>query len=161
MYTLKDLYEFLQLHKEDNIITWLKEPWVGKDKQESLLRLFAGLGLIEKIKSYDMCKGNYNKKTITKNTTIKDIFYNKENNLIKLKDKGDKSDLTMLCKKNNKKILVTSSKNRKNEKNEGIGKYDIRDIHSIYASKYQDYHELIYCICTKDSERLMKKIQCH
>ena len=64
MDTFKDLYEFLQLYEENNIITWLKEPWVGKDKQESLLRLFAGLGLMYKIKSYDICKGNYNKKTI-------------------------------------------------------------------------------------------------
>ena len=66
MDTFKDLYEFLQLYEENNIITWLKEPWVGKDKQESLLRLFAGLGLIDKIKSYDICKGNYNEKTIIK-----------------------------------------------------------------------------------------------
>ena len=66
METFKDLYEFLQLYEENNIITWLEEPRVGKDKQESLLRLFAGLGLIEKLKSYDICKGNYNEKTITK-----------------------------------------------------------------------------------------------
>ena len=122
MGTFKDLYEFLQLYEENNIITWLKEEeenWVGKDKQESLLRLFAGLGLIDKLKSYDTCKGNYNEKTITKNTTIKDVFYNQENNLIYLKDKGDKSDLTMVHKENDKKILVTTSKNRKNGKNEG------------------------------------------
>jgi hypothetical protein len=50
METFNDLYEFLQLY------------------EENLLRLFAGLGLIDKIKSYDICKGNYNKKTITKNT---------------------------------------------------------------------------------------------
>ena len=65
MYTFKDLYEFLQLNEEDNIIKWLETPWIGKDKQESLLRLFAGLGLIDKLKSYYICKGNYNKKTIT------------------------------------------------------------------------------------------------
>ena len=116
MDTFKDLYEFLQLNEENNIISWLKDPWVGKDKQESLLRLFAGLGLVDKLKSYDICKGNYNKKTITKHTTIKDVFFNHENNLINLKDKGDKSDLTMICKENNKKILVTTSKNRENEK---------------------------------------------
>lgn len=71
MNTFEDLYNFLQLYEENYIITWLKEPWVGKDKQESLLRLFAGLRLIDKIKSYDICNGNYNEKTITKNTTIK------------------------------------------------------------------------------------------
>ena len=42
------------MYDENNIKTWLKEPWVGKDKQESLLRLFAGLGIIDKIKSYDI-----------------------------------------------------------------------------------------------------------
>ena len=78
MKTFKDLYEFLQLYEENNIITWLKEPWVSKEKQESLLRLFAGLGLIDKIKSYDICKGNYILKTITKYTTKKDIFYNEK-----------------------------------------------------------------------------------
>jgi len=82
MDTFKDLYEFLQLYEENNIFTWLEKPWIGKDKQESLLRLFAGLGLIDKLKSYDICKGNYNEKTITKNTTIKDVFYNEEENLI-------------------------------------------------------------------------------
>lgn len=158
MDTFKDLYEFLQLYKENNILTWLEKSWAGKDKQESLLRLFAGLGLIDKLKSYDICKGNYNGKTISKITTKKDVFY-KENNLINLKDKGDKSDLTMIDKENNKKILVASSKNRANEKNEVIGNYDIRDIHSIYTSKYHNYDELVYCICTKDTKRLRKKIQ--
>ena len=60
--TFKDLYEFLQDYEEYNIITWLENPWVGKEKQESLLRLFAGLGLIDKLKFYDVCKGNFNKK---------------------------------------------------------------------------------------------------
>ena len=50
MDSFKDLYEFLQLYEENNILTWLEKPWVGKDKQESLLRLFAGLGLIDKLK---------------------------------------------------------------------------------------------------------------
>jgi hypothetical protein len=97
--------------EENNIIKWLKEPWVGKDKQESLLRLFAGLGLIDKLKSYDICKGNFNEKTITKNTSIKDVFYNEQDNLINLKDKGDSSDLTGICKENEKHLLVTTSKN--------------------------------------------------
>ena len=75
MDTFKDLYEFLQLYDKDNIQPWLQEPWVGKDKQESLLRLFAALGLITKLTSFVMCKGNYNKKTIRKIVTKKDIFY--------------------------------------------------------------------------------------
>ena len=54
----------------------------------------------------------YNEKTITKNTTIKDVFYNEENNLINLKDK-DSSDLTGIDKENEKHILVTTSKSLK------------------------------------------------
>ena len=134
MNTFKDLYEFLQLYEENNIITWLKEPWVGKDKQESLLRLFAGLGLIDKIKSYDICKGNYNEKTITKNTTIKDVFYNQEDNLINLKDKGDSSDLTGICKKNEKHLLVTTSKNLNKTQ---VGKLDIDKILTNFK-QYED-----------------------
>jgi hypothetical protein len=95
METFKDLYEFLKSYNGD-IIDWLKIQWDGKDKQESLLRLFAGLGLIDKLKSIDICKGNFNKKTITKHIGIKDVFYNETNNLINLKDKGDSSDLTAI-----------------------------------------------------------------
>ena len=158
MQTFTDLYEFLQNYDGDDIIEWLNHRWDGKDKQESLLRLFAGLGLIDKLKAYDICKGNFNLKTITKHTSIKDIFYD-GSKIIKLKDKSDKSDLTMLHSNNNKKILAGTSKNRANEKNEGIGKYDIREIHSIFTSMYDNYDELVYCICTKDTKRLEKKIQ--
>ena len=66
METFKDLYVFLQLYSKNNIIEWLKDPWTGKDKQESLLRLFAGLGFIKKLNSYHICNGNYNEKTLTK-----------------------------------------------------------------------------------------------
>ncbi len=46
-----------------SIINWLNDEndkWQGKDKQESLLRLFAGLKLIDKLKEFDVCKGNFN-----------------------------------------------------------------------------------------------------
>ena len=56
MQTFTDLYEFLQNYDGDDIIEWLNHCWDGKDKQESLLRLFAGLGLIDKLKAYDICK---------------------------------------------------------------------------------------------------------
>jgi hypothetical protein len=146
MNTFKDLYEFLQLYEENNIITWLKEPWVGKDKQESLLRLFAGLGLIDKIKSYDICKGNYNEKTITKHTTVKDVFYNEEDNLINLKDKGDSSDLTGICKKNEKHLLVTTSKNLNKTQ---VGKLDIDKILTNFK-QYEEEYTMSLCICVRD-----------
>ena len=156
MNTFKDLYEFLQLYKEDNIITWLKEPWVGKDKQESLLRLFAGLGLIDKIKSYDICKGNYNEKHITKNTTIKDVFYNQEDNLINLKDKGDSSDLTGICKKNEKHLLVSTSKNLNKTQ---VGKLDIDKILTNFKQYEDEDYTMSLCICVRDriDFEIMKK----
>ena len=147
MDTFKDLYEFIQLHEEDNIIPWLKDPWVGKDKQESLLRLFAGLGVIDKIKSYDICKGNYNKKTITKNTTIKDVFYNQEDNLINLKDKGDSSDLTGICKENEKHLLVSTSKNLNKIQ---VGKLDIDKILTNFKQYQDEEYTMSLCICVRD-----------
>ena len=126
MKTIKDLYEFLQLYEDYNIIKWLEEEcWFGKDKQESLLRLFAGLGLINKLQSYNFCKGNYNIQTITRHENIKDVFYNEKNNLINLKDKGDSSDLTGICKNNEKHLLVTTSKNVNKTQ---VGKLDIDKI---------------------------------
>ena len=147
MDTFKDLYEFLQKCEEDDIVKWLEEPWVGKDKQESLLRLFAGLGLIDKVKSYDICKGNYNKKTITKNTNIKEVFYNEKNNLINLKDKGDSSDLTGICKQDNKHLLVTTSKNL-NKIN--VGKLDIDKILTNFKQYSEDGFTMTLCICIRN-----------
>ena len=109
--TFKDLYEFLQKHPNDALHTWLETPWVGKDKQESLLRLFANLGLIGKLSEFKMCKGNFNLKTIQQQESIKDAFYDDKNNQINLKDKGDSSDLTGMHENNNKHLLVTTSKN--------------------------------------------------
>jgi hypothetical protein len=150
MNTFKDLYQFLQKYNEDNIISWLKIPWQGKDKQESLLRLFAGLGLIDKLEKYNVCNGNFNLQTIKKNESLKDVFY-KENNLIYLKDKGDSSDLTCILKKNNKHILVTTSKNL-NKTN--IGKLDIDKILTIF-NKYDGF-TMSLCICIRNMDDFKK-----
>ena len=73
--TFVDLYNFLISYNKDNILEWLKDSWVGKDKQESLLRLFSGLGLIEKLKDFDICLGNFNLGNIKKIENYKEIFY--------------------------------------------------------------------------------------
>ena len=147
MNTFKDLYEFLRLYEENDILDWLKQSWVSKDKQESLLRLFARLGLIDKLKSYVFCKGNYNKKTITKNTTLNDVFYDEKNNLINLKDNGDSSDLTGIYKDNEKHLLVTTSKNLNKTQ---VGKLDIDKILTNFK-QYQDQgYTMSLCICVRD-----------
>ena len=156
METFNDLYVFLQLYKDNDIITWLEEPWIGKDKLESLLRLFAGLGLIDKLKSYNICKGNFNKKTIVKNTTIKDVFYNEKNNLIKLKDKGDSSDLTGILKNNEKHMLVTTSKNLNNIQ---VGKLDIDQILTNFQQYKLEEYTMTLCVCVRNASdfKIMKK----
>ena len=73
--TFVDLYNFLISYNKDNILEWLKDSWVGKDKQESLLRLFSGLGLIEKLKDFDICLGNFNLGNIKKIENYSEIFY--------------------------------------------------------------------------------------
>ena len=110
MNTFKDLYIFLQQYEKPSIIDWLNDHWIGKDKQESLLRLFAGLCLIDKLKHYDTCHGNFNLQTISKIRQFKDVFYN-NNELINLKDTGDSSDLTCISKTDDKHLLLTTSKN--------------------------------------------------
>ena len=145
MNTFIDLYEFIQSYDQESIIPWLKKQWAGKDKQESLLRLFGGLGLIDKLKNYHICKGNFNKKTILKHETIKDIFYNQENNPVFLKDKGNSSDLTCISKTNEKHLLVTTSKSLQKEK---IGGLDIEKV-SYYFKNYPGY-KISLCICVRD-----------
>ena len=142
--TFKQLYEFLQEY-DGNIIEWLKIQWEGKDKQESLLRLFSGLNLITKINNYKICKGNFNLKTIEPHISIKDIFINHKNRLIRLKDKGDSSDLTGININNNKNILVTTSKNY-NKNN--IGKLDIDKILTNFE-QYKNEYTMTLCICIR------------
>lgn len=147
METFKDLFEFLKNSKEDNIINWLQEPWAGKDKQESLLRLFAGLGLIDKLKPYDICKGNFNNKTINRHTTIQDVFYDEKKNLKNLNDKGDSSDLTGINKKDEKNLLVTTSKNINKML---VGKLDIDKIITNFGQYKEDGYTMTLCICIRN-----------
>lgn len=148
MKTFIDLFEFLQNYKEDNIIDWLEIPWKGKDKQESLLRLFSGLGLVEKLKEYYICKGNFNLNTIEKMNGIHDIFY-KDRKEINLKDKGDSSDLTGILKTNDRHLLLTTSKNL-NKMN--IGKLDIDKILTNFKQYYG--YKMTLCICTRFRKEL-------
>ena len=143
MKTFIELYQHLQ--KITNIRKWLSKSWTGKDKQESLLRLFAGLDLIPKLRGFKVCKGNFNKGTIKEIESKRDIFF--ENNKSRnLKDKGDKSDLTLI---NNDTIIAFTSKNNKKQK--GVGKYDINDLLYIMREKYPKMKQVIG-ICTRYKE---------
>ena len=143
--TFKDLYEFLQ-HNE--LLEWIKTPWQGKDKQESVLRLFAGLNLIRKLNNYRVCSGNFNTMTIAIINETRSIFYNGED-LIMLKDTGNSSDLTCVHKDDEKHLLVTTSKNL-NRTN--INNLDIADI----ILNFQQYENIGYtmklCVCIREEK---------
>ena len=145
IYTFKDLYEFLQ-HNE--LLEWIKTPWQGKDKQESVLRLFAGLNLIRKLDNYKVCSGNFNTMTISMITETRSVFYNDED-LIMLKDTGNSSDLTCMHKDDEKHLLVTTSKNL-NRTN--INNLDIADI----ILNFQQYGNIGYtmtlCVCIREEK---------
>jgi hypothetical protein len=135
MKTFYDLYEFLRKY-DGLIVDFLKEPWVGKDKQESLFRLFAYLGLIPEFTDYYICSGNFNNITLKSVKTKHEITSLFEQNL---KDKGDKSDLSLMHKIEKKLIISTS----KNLKNLHIGDLDIRDLEFLV----QNYKSYSYKIC--------------
>ena len=124
MNSFVELFNFLKNNKSDNIKIWLEDSWIGKDKQESLLRLFSKLKLIKKLEDYNICNGNFNLNSIEIIKNVNEIFYDKQNNLIKLKDNGDSSDLTCI-NKNNNEVLAISSKNLNNYQ---IGNLDIEKL---------------------------------
>jgi hypothetical protein len=157
--TFIDLYNFLQNYPDNNIEPWLNQSWRGKDKQESLLRLFAGLGLIPKINCFTICSGNYNKKTIIKHETIKDVFYDGKNKPINLKDKGDSSDLTGIDKTDSKHLLVTTSKNLNKIQ---VGKLDIDKILTNFEQYEKDGYKKTLCVCIRsirDFQTMVKGIE--
>lgn len=146
--TFEDLYNQLFLIKDIN--EYIKQKWKGKDVQESLFRLFSYLELIDEFNDYYICKGNFNDKTIKPIKNLKDELYEIMKN--NLKDKSDKSDLTL---KRNKNLIITTSKNIKDG---GIGNYDLRDLKCIVQDKYNKY-DVRYCIVVKDKTELLNIVK--
>ena len=91
--TFKDLYIYLQ--SIDNLDKLFNYNFKHIEIQESLLRIFAKLKCIKEFKNFSICKGNFNLQEIEKIINYNDIFYY-NNELIKLKDNGDISDLTLI-----------------------------------------------------------------
>lgn len=148
MNTFINLYDFLRGYPND-VKEWLndkKDKWKGKDKQESLLRLFAGLGLIDKLHDFNICKGNYNERTISLLSSLKELFY-EDNKEIMLKDKGSSSDLTGFHKYNNKHLLLTTSKNLKKYT---VGDLDIDKLKTNFEKYEKDGHVMTLCLCIRD-----------
>ena len=154
--TFIDLHSYLQAisGKKKSIIPWLKKSWVGKDKQESLLRLFAVLGLIESLQSYNICKGNFNKGTSVPLDNMSEGYYDDKGEAIKLKDNGDKSDLHGRKLHNGKKVILATTS--KNNNNTNLQNLDLDSIENIHRLMWEGY-ELHICIVVRDRRELIEK----
>ncbi len=142
--TFRGLYKFLRNNRLDDITKFIANNWQGKEKQESVFRLFSYLNLIDEFKEYYIAVGNYDKKTIEPTTDMK-LLLNQS-----LKDSGDKSDLSLINKSNDKDIIICSSKNMPNYH---IGDLDIEKIFYIYKEKYEPYgYTITLCIIIPDKK---------
>lgn len=141
---LSQLYDFVINYDNDSIIPFLNDKWQGKDKQESLFRLFAYLNIIKEFNDFTICDGNFNEGTLTKNTD-KTILFNKS-----LKDKGDKSDLSLISN-DCKTLIATTSKSLDSY---CIGDLETDSIQIIYQDKYVETYSLRICIIVRDKIEL-------
>ena len=146
-----ELYNFFVNNTSIDFLQWVNENWSGKDKQESAFRLFACLGLIDKLENYDVCVGNFNLKTIKKQKTLNEFFYNDKKQPIPLKDKGDASDMTFISKQDDKNLLATTSKRTKKNR---IGKLDLEKILTNFKKYEEEFHTLSFCIVVPDRKEL-------
>lgn len=155
IHTFEDLFEFLKSYNNSNIQEWLNIPWEGKDKQESLLRMFASLGLIQKLKEWKVCYGNFNLNTIIPTDTPITLFYDKNGHPRYLKDKGDSSDLTCIHKTEEKHILATTSKNLSSLT---VDKLDIDKI-ELHSNQYRkNGFRVSLCVCIRDTREFKTMI---
>ena len=151
-----DLYNYLRKSKFSNIKEWLEDEdkWVGKEKQESLLRLFASLGLISKLRDYKICSGNMNLGTLNEIKNKRDIFYDKKNNEINLNDKGDASDLSGVNLINKNNYLLTTSKNLNKIL---VNKLDIDKLIVNFEKHYKSKTYTL-CIAINSKSKLLKAL---
>jgi hypothetical protein len=154
MQTFIELHGYLQATKKKSIIPWLKKSWMGKDKQESLLRLFSVLGLIPEFQTYKICKGNFNKGTSRPIDNMSDCYYDDKGEAIKLKDSGDKSDLHGYKEVNGIKVILATTSKNNNHTN--LQELDLDAIENIHRLEWVGY-ELNICIVVRDKHELIEK----
>lgn len=149
MNTFVDLFAYLQTAAFDNISEFLSDNWEGKEKQESLFRLFANLHLVPEFRGYHVCENNFNMQTL-KNCTSIVPFMSKS-----LNDKGDKSDLT-LSHSVKKELIVCTSKNLNTY---GVGDLDIRDLRNLFDLHYKPHgYNMRLCVIVRNKSSLLTKI---
>ena len=148
MRTFIDLYDYLSTLKSSSLLQWVGNPWEGKNKLESLFRLFAGLGLIPKLTDYRVCSGNFNMESIQPHTSSREVFYNEGGLPICLKDSGDSSDLTALHRRRSKHLLLTTSKDNKHGTT--VGKLDVEKIILNFIPYEEKGYTMTLCVVVPD-----------
>lgn len=154
----RQLYTYLlNEYKEVSIKPFLTTyKWGGKDKLESLYRLFAYLQVIPDFNGYQVMTGCFtvdenSDKKLSGDVTISQLMWKK------VKDSGDKSDLTLTNIEKSTIIASTS----KNSENLAVGKYDLTQIYTDYirfhANTYDNLILPIVVPCKKEFEKTVKK----
>jgi type I restriction-modification system DNA methylase subunit len=146
MVRYSDLFQEVICHDRESIIPFLQVPWKSKDKQEALFRLFAHLQVIPEFHDYDVCVGNFNTATVKKEVCLNKFFQQS------IKDKGDKSDLTLISKDDSVLVATTS----KNLSTYGVNDLDIDNIQSIFTKDYQQSYTLRVCFVVRDKSVLLE-----
>ena len=148
--TFADVYEYLQKeYSYPSIKPFLQENWAGKEKQETLFRLFAYLGIIQDFKGFQVCSSSFNDNNLELSSRISTLLQKKVN------DSGDASDLTLVNKETNT-IIASSSKNK--NKN-GINQYGVSDLRMYYEDNHKStYSNLIIVIVTRDKNDIQQRL---
>lgn len=157
MNTFTELFEFLQ--KTDlPIKDWINNqsgPEAGY-RQEALLKLLGGLNTIDKLKQFTACSGNFNKNTIKKNETYKELFLESNKEINFRGNTGDSSDFTLVKTDDEKHIIAISSKLLKDEHS---GSLDIEKM-SLYAQQYNDKgYNVSFGFCVENKKETDDMIQ--
>ena len=150
--TFAELYEYLrtQTNIEDFLET--KNKWIGKEKQESLLRLFTILKLVSLPYDCVMCYGNYNTGDITQTQMTDETFRDFFKGCVK--DSGSCADIVCINEQS-KKMIVCSAKNRDTD---AVGKFAIDPINTVHEAYYASY-DLIYWFLVRDKIELAKHVK--
>lgn len=100
MDTFDDL--FRSLFEYDSVVKFVEEKWNGKDKLESVFRLFVFLKLIPQFRNFDVYVGDFNNGKLDLCTDLQKF------KSIKLKNWDNASDLTL---KSDNNMVVGSCRN--------------------------------------------------
>jgi hypothetical protein len=151
--TFGQLYQYLQTLDGSKMMKFLQTTWKDRthpiEPQESVFRLFAFLNMIPEFESYTICEGSFNNGEIRPMTNFH-LFWNQ-----KCKDKGSKSDLTLL---NQGEIIATSSKN--NEFKTNLSKLDISCLYDYYSEYYQSSgKQFRLCLVVADKNELYERVK--